>query len=90
MGNRWFTVKTRVGFASEEEFGELLEVFAKHEIDMLSVHGRTVKERYQTPVHTWTRCGLRWSACLVRWWRMETSSMWRRDWDTWKRQGLPG
>ena len=50
-GERWFTVKTRVGFASEEEFGELLEVFGKHGIDMLSVHGRTVKERYQTPVH---------------------------------------
>ena len=44
-------MKTRVGFASEEEFGELLEVFGKHAIDMLSVHGRTVKERYQTPVH---------------------------------------
>ncbi|GHC44217.1 tRNA dihydrouridine synthase [Roseibacillus persicicus] len=50
-GERWFTVKTRVGFESEEEFGELLEVFARHEIDMLSVHGRTVRERYQTPVH---------------------------------------
>ena len=50
-GERWFTVKTRVGFASEDEFGGLLEVFAKHAIDMLSVHGRTVKERYQTPVH---------------------------------------
>lgn len=50
-GERWFTVKTRVGFESEEEFGKLLEVFARHEIDMLSVHGRTVKERYQTPVH---------------------------------------
>ena len=50
-GDRWFTVKTRVGFASEEEFGDLLEVFGRHAIDLLSVHGRTVKERYQTPVH---------------------------------------
>ncbi|MGJ8725733.1 MAG: tRNA dihydrouridine synthase [Roseibacillus sp.] len=50
-GGRWFTVKTRVGFASEEEFGALLDVFSRHSIDMLSVHGRTVKERYQTPVH---------------------------------------
>lgn len=50
-GDRWFTVKTRVGFASEEEFDGLLRVFEKHAIDMLSVHGRTVKERYQTPVH---------------------------------------
>ena len=50
-GERWFTVKTRVGFESEEEFSELLEVFGRHSIDMLSVHGRTVRERYQTPVH---------------------------------------
>ena len=50
-GERLFTVKTRVGFASENEFCDLLEVFARHEIDMLSVHGRTVVERYQTPVH---------------------------------------
>ena len=50
-GERWFTVKTRVGFESEDEFEGLLEVFSKHAIDMLSVHGRTVRERYQTPVH---------------------------------------
>jgi len=46
-----FTVKTRVGFDSEQEFERLLEVFAKHEIDALTIHGRTVRERYQTPVH---------------------------------------
>lgn len=46
-----FTVKTRVGFSSEKEFSEILRVFAKHEIDALAIHGRTVKERYQTPVH---------------------------------------
>lgn len=51
-GERKFTVKTRVGFETEGEFEELVAVFAKHEIDMLSVHGRTVRERYQTPVHT--------------------------------------
>jgi tRNA-dihydrouridine synthase C len=46
-----FTVKTRVGYDSEEEFDELLGVFRKHAIDALSIHGRTVQERYQTPVH---------------------------------------
>lgn len=46
-----FTVKTRVGFYSKEEFTELLNVFSKHQIDALAIHGRTVKERYQTPVH---------------------------------------
>ncbi len=47
-----FTVKTRVGFESEEEFSNLLEIFNRYEIDLLTIHGRTVKERYSTPVHT--------------------------------------
>ena len=47
-----FTVKTRVGYDSHEEFPELLEIFHRHAIDTLTIHGRTVKERYQTPVHT--------------------------------------
>ena len=46
-----FTVKTRIGYTSEEEFPALLEVFRKHGIDGLAIHGRTVIERYQTPVH---------------------------------------
>ncbi len=46
-----FTVKTRVGFSSPDEFPKLLEIFRRHAIDGLTVHGRTVAERYQTPVH---------------------------------------
>ncbi len=46
-----FTVKTRVGYASDDEFPRLLEIFRKHGIDGLTIHGRTVKELYQTPVH---------------------------------------
>lgn len=46
-----FTVKTRVGFETEEEFDQLLEVFQKYPIHLLTIHGRTVRERYQTPVH---------------------------------------
>lgn len=46
-----FTVKTRVGYYSEKEMDDLLHVFSKHSIDALSIHGRTVKERYQSPVH---------------------------------------
>ncbi|MFU8894236.1 MAG: tRNA dihydrouridine synthase [Luteolibacter sp.] len=46
-----FTVKTRLGFTSPEEFPKLLDVFRRHAIDGLTVHGRTVAERYQTPVH---------------------------------------
>lgn len=46
-----FTVKTRIGYADESEFPRLLEIFRSHGIDGLTIHGRTVHERYQTPVH---------------------------------------
>lgn len=46
-----FTVKTRVGFEETREFDRLLEIFSQHRIDLLTIHGRTVRERYQTPVH---------------------------------------
>jgi tRNA-dihydrouridine synthase len=46
-----FTVKTRVGYHDAEEFAGLLEIFRRHAIDLLTIHGRTVLERYQTPVH---------------------------------------
>ncbi|MDF1823554.1 MAG: tRNA-dihydrouridine synthase family protein [Verrucomicrobiales bacterium] len=45
------TLKTRIGFDSPEEFTALLELFASLPIDGLAIHGRTVKEKYQTPVH---------------------------------------
>lgn len=46
-----FTVKTRIGFDSPEVFDELLPIFARHKIDLLTVHGRTVKEMYRSEVH---------------------------------------
>lgn len=46
-----FTVKTRIGYDDPGEFDALLELFCRHRIDGLSIHGRTVRERYQTPVH---------------------------------------
>jgi len=46
-----FTVKTRIGFADASVWDEMLEVFARHKIDLLTVHGRTVKEMYRTEVH---------------------------------------
>ena len=45
-----FTVKTRIGFESPEEFDELLPVFAKHAIDLLTIHARTVKQMYRPGV----------------------------------------
>ena len=46
-----FTVKTRLGYTTADEFPALLEIFRRHAIDGLTIHGRTVMERYQTPVH---------------------------------------
>lgn len=46
-----FTVKTRLGYSTPDEFPALLEIFRSHAIDGLTIHGRTVLERYQTPVH---------------------------------------
>lgn len=61
-----FTVKTRVGFDSEDEFESLLTIFKKHAIDLLTIHGRTVKERYQTPVHDdWVRHAVTQMPCPV-------------------------
>jgi tRNA-dihydrouridine synthase len=44
------TVKTRIGFDSPAPFPELLALFAKHRIDLLTVHGRTVAQMYQPGV----------------------------------------
>jgi tRNA-dihydrouridine synthase len=46
-----FSVKTRLGFDSPEVFEELLPMFARHSVDLLTVHGRTVKEMYRSEVH---------------------------------------
>ena len=46
-----FTVKTRIGFDSPAVFDELLPIFARHSLDLLTVHGRTVLEMYRTEVH---------------------------------------
>ncbi len=46
-----FTVKTRLGFASVEEFDRLLGIFARHSLDALTVHARTVAQLYRLPVH---------------------------------------
>ncbi|MEO8206540.1 MAG: tRNA-dihydrouridine synthase family protein [Chthoniobacterales bacterium] len=46
-----FTVKTRLGFDSPAVFDELLPIFSKHALDLLTVHGRTVAEAYRSEVH---------------------------------------
>ena len=46
-----FTVKTRLGFGAAEEFDALLPIFARHSLDALTVHARTVAQMYRLPVH---------------------------------------
>ncbi|MBN8248050.1 MAG: tRNA-dihydrouridine synthase family protein [Verrucomicrobia bacterium] len=46
-----FTVKTRLGFDSPRVFEDLLPIFARHSLDLLTVHGRTVSEMYRGEVH---------------------------------------
>ncbi|MEI6279003.1 MAG: tRNA-dihydrouridine synthase family protein [Verrucomicrobiae bacterium] len=48
---RGFTVKTRLGFADPGEFDRLLEIFSRHRLDLLTVHGRTVREKFGPHVH---------------------------------------
>jgi tRNA-dihydrouridine synthase len=44
------TVKTRIGFDSIEPYEQLLALFSKHPIDLLTVHGRTVTQMYRPGV----------------------------------------
>jgi tRNA-dihydrouridine synthase len=61
-----FTVKTRLGYDSPEEFPALLEVFRSHGIDGLTIHGRTVVDRYRTPVRPdWVRLAVDTMLCPV-------------------------
>jgi len=45
------SVKMRVGFDNTDNFDRLLDVIDQHDIDLLSLHGRTVKEMYYGSVH---------------------------------------
>jgi len=46
-----FTVKMRIGFDSTDNYVRVLDLINKHGVDLLSVHGRTVKEGYRSDVH---------------------------------------
>lgn len=45
------TVKMRIGFEDTANFDRLLDLINLHNIDLLSLHGRTVKEMYHSNVH---------------------------------------
>lgn len=46
-----FTVKMRIGFDSDEHFEAILDLIEKHNVDLLSLHARTVKEAYRSEAH---------------------------------------
>ena len=46
-----FTVKMRIGFDDVSHFDRILDLVNEHRVDLLSVHGRTVKEMYRGEVH---------------------------------------
>ena len=50
LSDRPLTVKMRVGFDNTDTFEEILDVINCHNIDLLSLHGRTVKDRYHGEV----------------------------------------
>jgi tRNA-dihydrouridine synthase B len=45
------TVKMRIGFENTENFDRILDLINQHHINLLSLHGRTVKEGYHSAVH---------------------------------------
>lgn len=61
-----FTVKMRIGFEDTRHFDTVLESVNRHRVDLLSVHGRTVKEMYRGDVHyDWIRRARKAAACPV-------------------------
>lgn len=45
-----FTVKMRIGFEDDADFETFLHLVDKHAVDLLTVHGRTVREMYRSEV----------------------------------------
>ncbi len=50
VNDKPLTVKMRVGFENTDNFYKILDIINRHDIDLLSLHGRTVKEMYQGEV----------------------------------------
>ncbi|MEH1869088.1 MAG: tRNA-dihydrouridine synthase family protein [Nostoc sp.] len=46
VNDRPLTVKMRVGFENTDNFYKILDIINRHSIDLLSLHGRTVKDMY--------------------------------------------
>ncbi|MBH8563966.1 tRNA-dihydrouridine synthase family protein [Nostoc sp. CENA67] len=51
VNDRPLTVKMRLGFENTDTFYTILDIINRHSIDLLSLHGRTVLDRYHGPVN---------------------------------------
>ncbi|WP_413199867.1 tRNA dihydrouridine synthase [Nostoc piscinale] len=51
VNDRPLSVKMRLGFENSDTFFQILDIINRHSIDLLSLHGRTVKDRYQGRVN---------------------------------------
>jgi tRNA-dihydrouridine synthase len=49
--NGLLTIKMRIGFEDTANFDRILDLINLYDIDLLSLHGRTVKEMYHSSVH---------------------------------------
>ncbi len=60
------TVKTRIGFEDHQNFGRLLKVFAQNEVELVSLHARTVKGGYrETPQYDYVKQAVTEMDCPV-------------------------
>ncbi|WP_353930582.1 tRNA-dihydrouridine synthase family protein [Okeanomitos corallinicola TIOX110] len=50
VNDKPLTVKMRVGFENTDNFYKILDIITDHNIDLLSLHGRTVKDMYHGEV----------------------------------------
>jgi len=50
VNDRPLTVKMRVGFENTDNFYQILDIINRHNIDLVSLHGRTVLDKYHGPV----------------------------------------
>ena len=60
------TVKTRIGFEDHQNFDRILKVFVKNEVELVSLHARTVKGGYrETPQYDYVKQAVAEMDCPV-------------------------
>ena len=60
------TVKTRIGFEDTDHFDRILKIFERNQVDLLSLHARTVKGGYRaTPQYEFVRQAVNSLTCPV-------------------------